>query len=255
MACEHRPLAGAPVRPDVDWPSDLERDGYVILCAVIGHDKLAELDAALDELQPGGPGLERGGSVYAMRNLLNEVPATRRLAGSEPLAGLARRVLGPGAFVVRGLLFDKNPEANWMVPWHQDLTIAVKARRDVAGYGPWTVKAGITHVQPPTPVLERMLTLRVHLDDSGAALGPLRVVPGSHVEGRLDAEATRRWLGRAAPRACLVPRGGVLAMRPLLLHASSPADAPGRRRVVHLEYAADPLPGGVEWFEPECPRT
>jgi ectoine hydroxylase-related dioxygenase (phytanoyl-CoA dioxygenase family) len=99
-----------------------------------------------------------------------------------------------------------------------------------------------------------MLTLRVHLDDSDAARGPLRVVPGSHAEGRLDAEATRRWLRRAEPRACLVPRGGVLAMRPLLLHASSPADTPGRRRVVHLEYAADPLPGGVEWFEPECPR-
>jgi hypothetical protein len=94
-----------------------------------------------------------------------------------------------------------------------------------------------------------MLTLRVHLDDCDASRGPLRAVPGSHAGGRLDAGEVRRWLGRVAPVACLVPAGGVLAMRPLLLHASSPAEDPRHRRVVHLEYAAGPLPRGVEWSE------
>jgi ectoine hydroxylase-related dioxygenase (phytanoyl-CoA dioxygenase family) len=184
-----------------------------------------------------------------MRDLLRAVPATRRLADSEALAGLVRPVLGPGAFVIRGLLFDKTPGANWLVPWHQDLTIAVKARTEAAGFGPWTVKAGVPHVRPPVAVLERMLTVRVHLDDSDAARGPLRVLPGSHLRGRLGAGATRDWLERMPAVSCLIPRGGALLMRPLLLHASSPADDPGHRRVVHLEYAADRLPDGVEWFE------
>jgi ectoine hydroxylase-related dioxygenase (phytanoyl-CoA dioxygenase family) len=162
-----------------------------------------------------------------------------------------RTVPGPGAFVVRGLLFDKTPEANWPVPWHQDLTIAVKARCEAPGYGPWTVKGGVPHVRPPIDVLEGMLTLRVHLDDCDESRGPLRVLPGSHTRGRLDAEETRRWLDRVAPVSCLVPRGGVLLMRPLILHASSPAEVPLHRRVVHLEYAADRLPGNVEWFESE----
>jgi ectoine hydroxylase-related dioxygenase (phytanoyl-CoA dioxygenase family) len=136
-----------------------------------------------------------------------------------------------------------------MVPWHQDLTVAVQARVAAPGFGPWTVKAGVPHVQPPVGVLERMVTVRVHLDDCDERSGALRVVPGSHRGGRLGAVATRGWLDRVAPVPCPVPAGGALVIRPLLLHASSASDAPGHRRVIHLEYAADPLPGGVAWFE------
>ena len=94
-----------------------------------------------------------------------------------------------------------------------------------------------------------MLTVRVHLDDCGAGQGPLRVLPGSHDGGRLDADSTRGWLDREDAVSCLVPQGGVVMIRPLLLHASSAATEPARRRVIHLEYAVDALPGGVEWFE------
>src|SRR5262249_29402074 len=115
------------------------------------------------------------------------------------------------------------------------------------------VKAGVTHVRPPVPVLEQMLTLRVHLDDCDANRGPLRVLPGSHARGRLDAAEIRSWLDRVPPVPCHVPRGGVLLMRPLIVHASSPAEVPRHRRVIHLEYASRRLPGDVEWFE--SPRS
>jgi ectoine hydroxylase-related dioxygenase (phytanoyl-CoA dioxygenase family) len=234
---------------DATWLSLLERDGYAIVPDVLAPGVVSGLIAALERVEPGGTALDRGGRVFAMRDLLRAVPETRRLADSDALAALVRPILGLGAFVVRGLLFDKTPEANWLVPWHQDLTIAVKQRTEAPGFGPWTVKAGVPHVQPPVAVLERMLTVRVHLDDSGAGTGPLRVLPGSHARGRLDAGETRHWLERVPAVSCLVPRGGALLMRPLLLHASSPADNVGHRRVIHLEYAADRLPEGVEWFE------
>lgn len=227
----------------------LEHDGFEIVARVIARRDVGRLIDAVESLSLSPSALSRGGGVYAMRNLLQEVPETRRLAESEPIRTLVAGVLGPRCFVVRGLLFDKTPEANWTVPWHQDLTIAVKERTSASGYGPWTLKAGVTHTQPPVSVLERMVTVRVQLDECTESQGPLRVVPGSHAEGRLSAEATRRWLERVGPIPCLVPSGGVLLMRPLILHASSPASEPGHRRVVHLEYAADPLPGGVEWFE------
>lgn len=233
----------------IDWRDGLERDGYAIVPDAVAPGVVAELVEAVEGLEPGGTAIDRGGRVYAMRDLLRAVPAVRRLADSEALRRLVGPVLGPGAFAVRGLLFDKTPEANWLVPWHQDLTIAVRERVEATGFGPWTVKGGVPHVRPPIDVLGRMLTVRVHLDASDAARGPLRVVPGSHASGRLDAGATRDWLDRVPAVPCLVPSGGALLMRPLLLHASSPADEPGHRRVVHLEYAADPLPGGVEWFE------
>jgi ectoine hydroxylase-related dioxygenase (phytanoyl-CoA dioxygenase family) len=243
----------APDGPLSELPGRLERAGFAIVPDVVDFRVVSELIEAIDAIPPQTPVLERGGNVYAMRNVLSLLPASRGLAGSDALTALTRAVLGPEAFVVRGLLFDKTAEANWGVPWHQDLTIAVKARKDAPGYGPWTVKGGVPHVQPPVAVLERMLTVRVHLDDSDAGRGPLRVVPGSHTAGRLGAEATRAWLTRVGPQTCLVPRGGLLLMHPLILHASSPAETPGRRRVVHLEYAAGPLPGGVDWFESEVP--
>jgi ectoine hydroxylase-related dioxygenase (phytanoyl-CoA dioxygenase family) len=227
----------------------IERDGFAIVPDVIGPEAVSGLINALGAARPGPSAMDRGGRVYAMRNLLREVPEAKRLAGSEALLSLVRTVIGPGATAVRGLLFDKTPDANWLVPWHQDLTIAVKAKTNAPGYGPWTVKAGVPHVRPPVSVLNRMLTVRVHLDDSDEANGPLRVIPGSHAGGRLDAGATRSWLDRVPAIACDVPRGGALLMRPLILHASSPAETPGHRRVIHLEYAAGPLPGGVEWFE------
>jgi ectoine hydroxylase-related dioxygenase (phytanoyl-CoA dioxygenase family) len=162
---------------------------------------------------------------------------------------IAESVLGQSCFAVRGILFDKTPGANWKVAWHQDLTIAVKERRDVAGYDGWSVKQGITHVQPPVQVLEKMLAVRVHLDDCGVANGPVRVVSGSHRRGRLTPGQIDEMKATREPTDCIVERGGILAFRPLTLHASSPARTPAHRRVVHLEFASTPLHGGLEWYE------
>jgi len=185
--------------------------------------------------------------VHAVRNLLEAVPEVRALARLESVRALAEPVLGPGCFVVRAILFDKTPDANWKVAWHQDLTIAVRERAEAPGFGPWSEKAGIPHVQPPAAVLERMLTVRVHLDDCGRENGPVQVIPGSHAHGRLAADEISRWRETREPVFCTSARGGALVMRPLILHASSPATQPGHRRVVHLELAADALPHGLEW--------
>ncbi len=170
------------------------------------------------------------------------------VAASAAVRALLEPVLGPAARPVRGILFDKTAAANWKVPWHQNLSVAVRARVETSGYVPWSVKAGVPHVQPPAAVLAGMLTVRLHLDDCFADNGPLRVLPGSHAAGVLDAADIVRWRAATAEVSAEVGRGGAVVMRPLLLHASSPAAVPGRRRVVHLEFAAGPLPGGVEWF-------
>jgi ectoine hydroxylase-related dioxygenase (phytanoyl-CoA dioxygenase family) len=227
----------------------LKRDGFALVPEVIDAASIAALCAALERAPRGLPTLEREGHVYAMRDLLRHVAHVRELANSAALRALVETVLGADAFVVRGLLFDKTPEANWTVPWHQDLTIAVRERRDAPGFGPWTMKAGIPHVRPPVSVLENMLTLRVHLDDCDESNGPLRVLCGSHAFGILGDDATRQRLMGGAAVECVAKRGDVLLMRPLVLHASAAAIQPRRRRVIHLEFAASPLPHGIEWFE------
>jgi hypothetical protein len=239
-----------------DCPSldSFERMGFAIIEGVLSPGLVAGLREATDTYSAGGHdgALDRRGEVYGGRDLLWRVSEVSGLAQSAEILSLIQGILGPMAFPVRGLFFDKTLNTNWNLPWHQDLTVAVSARRDVPGFGPWTRKAGIPHAHAPSGFLERMVTIRVHLDDSGPGDGPLRVLPGSHLEGKLSGPALAAWLSRAGAVAvdCNVKAGGAVIMRPLLVHASASRTSPGHRRVIHLEYAAENLPGGLEWYQP-----
>lgn len=229
-----------------DYIHAVDHHGFAIVRSVLDQETIDWILAALGPTGPG-TGHTSPGRRYAIRNLLEVVPLVREVAASASVRRGVEPVLGPAAFPVQAIFFDKPPWANWKVPWHQDLTIPVKARIDVPGFGPWSVKGGVPHVQPPAEVLERLLIVRLHLDASTEENGPLRVIPGSHQHGKLSHAEIQRWRERQTEAMCLVPRGGALLMRPLLLHASSAARTPDHRRVIHLEYAADPLPGGLEW--------
>jgi ectoine hydroxylase-related dioxygenase (phytanoyl-CoA dioxygenase family) len=157
-------------------------------------------------------------------------------------------VLGPKCFAVRGIFFNKTRSSNWKVVWHQDLTIAVRERKDCDGFTAWTMKAGVLPVQPPEEVMNDILAIRLHLDESGFDNGPLRVIPGTHKKGRLPTERIGRW-DKHNSITYTVPRGGALIMRPLLLHASSACAIPKSRRVIHLEFAATTLPHDLDWHD------
>ena len=224
-----------------DAVADAVRDaGWAVTPEVVPSSLLDAISEVLATLPD--PVSWRGG----LRNLL-DVPAVGTLARSAPVRSVAEAVLGPDCIAVRGLFFDKTPGANWGVAWHRDVMIAVRGRRDVEGFGPWSEKAGVIHVQPPTDILERMLSVRIHLDACGPEDGPLRVIPGSHRGVKLGPAGIEAAKQRGEPVECLAARGAILAFRPLLLHASSPAASPSHRRVVHLEFAEGPLPGGLEW--------
>jgi ectoine hydroxylase-related dioxygenase (phytanoyl-CoA dioxygenase family) len=212
--------------------------GWAVTAPLFDAAAIAELRAFIDPLAQAG----RGGA----RNLLDE-PRIAALALHPTLRQLAATVLGDACFAVRALFFDKTPDANWKVVWHQDLTITAQRRIDVPGYGPWTEKAGVPHVQPPTLVLEHMLALRVHLDPCTADNGPVRVLDGTHRLGRLAPETIDRLRAAQAESVCLADEGAVLAFRPLLLHASSPAKEATHRRVIHIEYAARALAAPLIW--------
>jgi Phytanoyl-CoA dioxygenase (PhyH) len=236
------------------WLDSLERFGFTIIERVLTAERVAALIEATRTYATGGHdgALDRRGEVYGGRDLLWRVAEVRSLAQSPEILAMVQAVLGRAAFPVRGLFFDKTLTTNWGLPWHQDLTIALQARRDVQGFGPWTRKAGIPHAHAPADLLARMLTIRLHLDDSGPGDGPLRVIPGSHAAGRLNGQALAAWSSRARELAvdCNVAAGGAVVMQPLLVHASASRTEPGHRRVIHLEYAAESLPGGLQWYEP-----
>ncbi len=202
---------------------DFDRLGYLLLPGVIPADELDDLRREvvthLRDRAGARDGFGRSSRLWA---LALDSRVTRELPGH--LAW------------VRGVLFDKTPQRNWPVAWHQDLSIALRERRDVPGYGPWSEKEGIPHVQPPVDVLESMVTVRLHLDDTPAENGALRVIPGTHRLGRIGGPEMIR-LAERAVAVCSCRAGDLLMMRPLLLHSSPRADRPRHRRVIHLEYA------------------
>jgi ectoine hydroxylase-related dioxygenase (phytanoyl-CoA dioxygenase family) len=170
------------------------------------------------------------------RHLLR-IPLVRDLANDSRLLTLAAETLGASSVAFRATLFDKSPDANWLVAWHQDTALPLRRRVDAEGWGPWSVKAGVLCAHAPAAALEQVVALRLHLDDSVSANGPLRVLPGTHNRGVLSDDEIAQLPAEIRPVECLAPAGGVVAMRPLLVHASSKSRDARPRRVLHIEYA------------------
>jgi hypothetical protein len=173
------------------------------------------------------------------------VPAVRSLADHPALLEIAREYVGLQALPFRATLFDKSAVSNWLVTWHQDTALPMKSRTETPGWGPWSIKGGVLHAIARAAALERLVALRVHLDDSGADNGPLRVLPHTHTSGILRHEEIEKLALTVAPVDCLTDAGGVVGMRPLAVHASSKALTDRPRRVLHSEFApAASLAGG-----------
>lgn len=215
----------------------LDRDGAALWPGA-ASDHLAEIVEALANQPPDQAGIR-----------LTGIPMLSDLLGAQGAIGAhVARELGPATRPVRMILFDKSAATNWALGWHQDRTIVVRNRADVPGYGPWTTKSGLLHVAPPIDLLERMMTIRIHFDPVPATNAPLLIAPGSHRLGRVLESDIGRAVERYGVRACLADAGDVWAYSTPILHASDAAIEPRRRRVLQVDYAAEDLPGGLEWL-------
>jgi hypothetical protein len=215
----------------------LDRDGYALADLVFTDTFCDEVIAAIPEVSAG-----RGG----VRHLL-EHPAVARLFDNRRFrAMLEARLPGPLA-AVKATLFDKTPDRNWLVVWHQDRMLAVRERLEADGFGPWRIKHGVLHVDAPQHVLEQIVAVRIHLDDCGAGNGPLRVIPRSHRLGKLGDEAIGELVAKSPQVELAVPRGAILLLRPLLVHASSAASSAEHRRVLHIELAPPDAIKPLRW--------
>jgi ectoine hydroxylase-related dioxygenase (phytanoyl-CoA dioxygenase family) len=202
--------------------------GFEIFARLFSDHEMTALSRALAN---GRVERSRAGARHLLR-----CPAVAALAHTPRLAEIAEAALGKAAWPFSATLFDKSPRANWLVVWHQDTALPLHERRDVPGWGPWSVKSGVLYAHAPAGALRRVVALRVHLDDSTNFNGPLRLIPGSDQRGLLsDGEIAE--LAKKVPSVdCLAPRGSVVLMRPLLVHSSSKAVPPAPRRVIHIEY-------------------
>jgi Phytanoyl-CoA dioxygenase (PhyH) len=206
-----------------------QRDGALYLPSLLGD---ARVDA-IRELPTAGPGVR----LHDAR--LHDLIA--------PATEAATALLGAPARPVRAVLFDKTADANWLVAWHQDRTICVAERVEVEGFGPWSRKDGALHVAPPVSILERMVTLRIHIDAVGLDNAPLRAALGSHCIGLVPAADAAARAATFTQAVCLAEPGDVWAYATPILHASDRSRTPLRRRVLQVDYASADLPGGLIW--------
>lgn len=205
----------------------IKHDGFAITTNVFRTDELSAIGTLLNV---------EGRSRAGRRHLLAEEPV-RALASDRRLLELAAEALDATAIPFKATLFDKSSGANWLVVWHQDVALPMRARVDADGWGPWSVKRGQLYAHAPAEVLEQVVALRVHLDDSTSANGPLRVLPGTHALGRLSEDRIRELAKEVPVVECTTEAGGVVSMRPLIVHASSKSRSAVPRRVLHIEYS------------------
>lgn len=216
---------------------DFMRTGASVFKAAV-KPCLAELEMALR----GVPRDHAGVRIHGVESL-------NALLGTDGCVGeVASTVLGQSAQPVRAIFFNKSSASNWSLGWHQDRTICVKQRVEVSGFGPWTVKRGMIHVAPPFDLLTRMVTLRVHFDDVPDSNAPLLIAPGSHSLGRIAVAEVPEVVSGCGTQVCTATAGDIWVYATPILHASPAASAATRRRVLHVDFAAEALPNGLEWL-------
>ena len=208
---------------------ELADDGYAIIPYLISKE---ECDHLLARLANWIAGRSRAG----VRHLMG-CPAISSLAHDTRLQALAKTALMESATHYRATLFEKTPASNWLVAWHQDTALPVERRFVSSELGPWSKKSGIIYAHAPAWALDRIVTLRIQLDSCAQDDGSLRVIPHSHLKGVLSDSEIHLITKHEPPVECLVPQGGVLVMKPLIIHASSKSRRNTPRRVLHIEYA------------------
>src|SRR5436305_1553940 len=202
----------------------IQQRGFFIFPPLFTREELEKLSGSL-----AGASVKR--SRAGVRHVL-QIDSVANTARDPRLIEIAKATLGPTAIPFHVTLFEKSPAANWLVVWHQDTALPLRERNEKSGWGPWSVKEGVNYAHAPAAALSKVLALRLHLDDSTADNGPLRVLPGTHDRGVLTDDAIHERSRQITPVDCLAQSGGVVAMRPLIIHASSKSKNDAPRRVL-----------------------
>lgn len=226
---------------------DLMRNGFTTISDVYTHNEVSQIVSLIEAADTSGETFRKSKDLFAIRQFLKEMPQIATLVFNANLKSIIAALFGVDYFVVKSIYFDKPEQSNWFVAYHQDLTISVDKKVATEGYGPWTVKQNQFAVQPALPVLDNIFAIRIHLDSTDENNGALKIIPGSHAKGIYRPE-TIDW-ETEAETVCNVEAGGIMIMKPLLLHSSGRTTNNAKRRVIHIEFSNVELPDTLRWAE------
>jgi ectoine hydroxylase-related dioxygenase (phytanoyl-CoA dioxygenase family) len=235
----------------MDTPYDIKEkiasNGFTVIDNVFTNEEIDYLLLTISQADTSKPTFRKTNDLFAIRQFLKEVPASFDKVFTNKLNNIISELFSDEYFVIKSIYFDKPENSNWFVSYHQDLTISVDKKLELDGYGPWTTKQNHFAVQPPLEILQDNFTIRIHLDDANKENGALKVVPTSHLKGIYRPE-TIDWTVENEV-TCNVKKGGIMFMKPLLLHASGRTTNNNKRRVLHIEFSRSLLPANLNWAE------
>ena len=226
---------------------EISVNGFAIVNNIYSKEEILRLIQVIERADTSNPAFRKTTDLFAIRQFFKEVPQTLKTVFNTKLNSLIATLFGDKFFVVKSIYFDKPEASNWFVSYHQDLTISVNKKIELNGFGPWTVKQNQFAVQPPLKILEDNFTVRIHLDNTNIENGALKVIPQSHLKGIYRPE-TIDWVTESES-ICNVNKGGIMFMKPLLLHSSGRTTNSNKRRVIHIEFSRSLLPENLEWSE------
>ena len=222
-------------------------EGFAVIENIFDQQEINEILTAINNTDTSRPTFRKTNDLFAIRQFLKEVPGIFNLIFTDKLKYSIAEIFGRNFFVVKSIYFDKPAESNWFVAYHQDLTISVDKKFDIKDFGSWTTKQDQFAVQPPLPFLEDNFTIRIHLDNANEDNGALKVISKSHLKG-IYRQETIDWTIEKET-ICSVEKGGVMFMKPLLLHSSGKTINNNKRRVIHIEFSNKELPMNLKWSE------
>jgi len=233
------------MKDNSNYSEALLTQGFTVLNDIYTADELKQIATLIEVVDQSGDTFRKTDDLFAIRQFLKEVPEVLPVILNKKLTNLIAQLFDNDYFVSKSIYFDKPQKSNWFVAWHRDLTILVDKKVSLPGFSNWTNKHNQFAVQPPLAVLKENFTIRIHLDDTDCDNGALRVVRGSHLVDDVKEEIK----GKEAETTCDVKAGGIMIMRPLLMHASNRTVNNNRRRVIHIEFSKTALPEEIAWSE------
>lgn len=226
---------------------DLSLNGFAIVNDVYTKKEVESILVHINQANSNKDTFRKSGDLFAIRQFLKEVPSAIEKIFNTNLKTILKEILGNHHFVVKSIYFDKPQTSNWYVSYHQDLTISVDKKVSLNGFDLWTAKQSQFAVQPPLDILQSIVTVRIHLDNTDENNGALKVIPTSHSKGIYRPE-TIDWATEKEVN-CNIRQGGIMLMKPLLLHSSGRTTNNKQRRVIHIEFSNQELPTELNWSE------
>lgn len=231
----------------MSYKQEILDNGFSIANGIYTIEEIDNILTILKNIDTSKETFRKSNDLFAIRQFLKEVPEIFKYIFTDNLKEIMNQTLGKDFFIVKSIYFDKPPTSNWFVSYHQDLTISVDKKLELDDFTSWTIKQNQFAVQPPIDILKNITTIRIHLDDTDENNGALKVIPESHLKRVCNSEMKDNNISNEV--ICNVNKGGIMFMKPLILHSSSRTTNNKRRRVIHIEFSNKELPTGLEWSE------